>query len=229
MPRYSWLTAPDGKVSVNVGDGGSASFISLGPSQAAVVDAVMARWEPLCAKHSVRTGVPKSWLLAMIYRESGGNPRIRNNHDDPPGLGLMQITATALYRGLTQEQVLDPDTNIRIGSNLVASLRKIVDDLPAVASMYNAGGTAKGPHVSSIDPFGYVCTTGHIEAVVRASNYIISCGHHALDTPEPGELSDEDRAHVLAVLAESSQRLVADALADTEPDPGAAPTTPPAA
>jgi soluble lytic murein transglycosylase-like protein len=204
MARYIWKTSPSGYVIVTDDTGVDNFTPTLTGNNARLMDKqVIERWANLAENHASRVGVPAVWILGMIFRESGGNPKAFNGQDNPPGIGLMQITNPALYRGLTRDQVFDPDTNIRIGANLNAALTRMVGfDLPRVASGYNAGLDAKThlPHPSSKSPWGMLETPGHILAVVSASNYALTQGIRTgmpdnSDTAKP-LLSDEEIENV---------------------------------
>lgn len=134
---------------------------------------IEAKYGPLCreigSKHQLRDGE----LQAMIKRESDGYERARNREgtDDPAndGLGLLQITAAGLKRGLTDEQLFDPRTNIEVGAkhlSWIYSLPKVEGDFAKAAAIFNAGSirdTAK-------NPYGMVSTGDHIDYEVRALN-----------------------------------------------------------
>lgn len=99
------------------------------------------QWAPLAAKYSQKYGVPASWILAVVYAESGGNPKAEN----PCCVGLMAIHLTA--HGKTRGDMLDPDKNMDYGTSLLAASRDAGYDLPASASIHVAGGGSQfKPH-----------------------------------------------------------------------------------
>lgn len=171
---WSWTTGPDGLVSVDKGDGEGALVIDLGGSDAAVERTAL--WASLAEKYAEHEQIPLGWILGVIYSESGGDPTIASS--DSVGAGLMQLTVTPPLFGISRAQALDPETNVRVGSGLLGKYARLGNDLPAVASMFNAGpGAGNKPKGAVSDPWGYVETrpslpyTGYIEKVVRASNY----------------------------------------------------------
>ena len=175
MAAWRWSTDPDGTVEVDTGDGNGFVAISLPPGGDRSTQRTES-WAPLAARYAALDSVPLSWVLAVIYAESGGDPAAGSSDD--LGAGLMQLTLR-IY-GLTRAQAEDPETSIRLGTQTLQGFRQKGFDLPAVASLYNAGGRSSGsPHVASADPWGYVETrpslpyTGYIEKVVRASNYFL--------------------------------------------------------
>jgi len=129
------------------------------------------RWEPLAEKVSAVFGIPRGWVLAMIWRESGGNPRaFRREPNGWTGIGLLQPTHPAVKGGLTDAALFDPETNLLCGARQIAELRKRYgDDFPKVSAAYNFG------HVepSTANPWGMVQTAGHVSAEVAALNYYL--------------------------------------------------------
>jgi soluble lytic murein transglycosylase-like protein len=132
-------------------------------------DAGVRRWEKLACAAAHEFGVPVHWILGMIFSESGGIPSARS----PVGaIGLMQLHSAAAKGGLSDEQILDPETNIRLGARLISRIYFDGDQLPEVASKYNAGGTPNGqPHESSSSPWRMREDPGHIDRTVAAANY----------------------------------------------------------
>src|SRR5882672_5134896 len=114
MKRYTWRTDERGIVRVTA-PGELEHAPSLGMADARVMDGVIGRWEPLAAKHAARVGCPKGWILAMIWRESGGNPMAVNPEDRSTpaddGLGLMQLTFKYFHGNHSRTELMDPDLN----------------------------------------------------------------------------------------------------------------------
>lgn len=150
------------------------------------MDAVEARWGALCLEVAARHQLPNGWLQAMIWRESGGNPRAfrqERNPDGTPiispngrpltGVGLLQITSPALKGGRTDEELFSPALNVELGARYVAELSgrpDIKGDFPRVSAAFNAGSV----RASQRNPWGMVMTTGHVQAEVCAYNYWLS-------------------------------------------------------
>jgi soluble lytic murein transglycosylase-like protein len=136
---------------------------------------VVQRWGSLASAYSQKYGVPLSWTLAIINAESGGNSRAyRVEPDGSTGVGLMQITSPALKRGLSDEQVFVPETNLDIGVQFLAHLMSLGNrDLPAVASCYNCGpgpdGLAK-PAPTQNPAWGICAYSGYLDRVSGAAN-----------------------------------------------------------
>lgn len=87
--------------------------------------------------------VPVSWIKAVIQTESAWNPDAYNPNDPTGAYGLMQVlysTAQALgYLG-QPGGLLDPATNINLGTKLLSQLRASYgDDFRRVYSAYNSG------------------------------------------------------------------------------------------
>lgn len=143
---------------------------------AKIFDTKVLRWAPLALDNAARTGVPAYITLAMIHRESRGNPDVISfDH----GLGLMQITSNSLKRGLTDAEVLIPENNVAIGTDFLKKLMAGVGaDVPKLASMFNAGATVDAnkrpaPWPSTVSPWGFRETKGHITEEVAAANTAI--------------------------------------------------------
>ncbi|MBI3204499.1 MAG: lytic transglycosylase domain-containing protein [Myxococcales bacterium] len=159
---YAWRTLPSGAVEVD------GKLPELDPSSLAVLRARVMRWRALAEKHSARTGVPVAWILGVIFAETGGVPTLTS----PKGAyGLMQVMPFN-WGGRTREQMADPDTNITVGSNILAGhVKRMGRDLPKVASGYNGGAERNGaPHPSTKSPWGMVENKGYISKVVAAAN-----------------------------------------------------------
>lgn len=67
-------------------------------------------------------GLPPEWILATILVESGGNPNAIG--DDGVSFGLMQIntrahTADLAARGWSPNDLLDPEKNVELGSQIL--------------------------------------------------------------------------------------------------------------
>jgi hypothetical protein len=155
------LTLPDGRVEVN----GSVPELPGGISES------VWRWFPAAKFHEERTGVPAHWTLGTIHAESGGNPAARSGDG---GLGLMQITSSGLKQGLSDDQVMVPENNLKLGTDFLRILRgsgpASARELPAVASRYNAGQKTNGaPHPAN-NAWGMRATGNHIDRVVAAAN-----------------------------------------------------------
>lgn len=189
--KIRWRTIPDGIVELSFDDGGTWSVPTVVDDDI-LMRAGMARFHTIIEDHAARTGVPSSWLYGMAYTESRFNPAAVNRRDSPAGLGILQITDPDLYlmRGFTADDMLDPDKNVQVASEVLRNHRRSSTELIVVASLYNAGGFARkdsagkivrdvdghalfSPHPSTTSPFGIRETAGHILTVVRGNNAAI--------------------------------------------------------
>jgi len=170
----------DNTVQVQAPDGSWSTPMATA-QEIALFDKQIARWSPLALDNELRTGIPAAFTLGIIAGESNGVPTIKGH--DPggsTGLGLMQITAKALKQGLSDDEVMIPENNVRLGTDAMAtSVHAVGYDLPKIASMFNCGGVS-GPHLSPSSPWGY-CeyklpngSQPYISRVVRNSNYAVT-------------------------------------------------------
>jgi soluble lytic murein transglycosylase-like protein len=203
VATWSWKTDPDGHVEVDQGDGNGFVAISL-PAAGDRATAKTEQWAGLAQKYATLYGVPLSWVLAVIYAESGGDPTVGSSDD--LGAGLMQLTLSVY--GLTRAEAQDPETSVRLGTQTLGQARQRGNDLPAVASVYNAGGGHTGtPHASATDPWGYVETrpslpySGYIEKVVRASNYFLGRFPNGVAPSGPSSLASVGGGAALFAVA----------------------------
>lgn len=160
---YAWRTLPSGAVEVD------GKLPELTPAELYVLRTRVMRWRSLAEKHSARTGVPVHWLLGVIFAETGGVPTLTSQKG---AFGLMQVMPFN-WGGRSKEQMTDPDTNILVGSNILAGhIKRMGRDLPKVASGYNAGAQAQSgaPHPSATSPWGMRENKGYISNVVSGAN-----------------------------------------------------------
>lgn len=94
---------------------------------------------------SVRHRIPEAWIRATIATESNWDPRAFRAEPQigDASRGLMQLlerTARGLgYRG-DVDGLFDPETNIDLGTKLLAQLRaRWGDDVRRIYSAYNSG------------------------------------------------------------------------------------------
>lgn len=167
MDAWKWRTLESGLLEVDAGTGWSVIELPGPDAQTKATEA----WLPSAKLHARAHGVPVSWVLAVIYAESGGNPTVRN----ACCAGLMALSL-AVYK-ISEAQAFDPEINIELGTKTLGQYRAQGWDLPEVASMYNAGPKAGRPKPDLSDPWGMVENrpavpwTGYIEKVVRAANW----------------------------------------------------------
>jgi soluble lytic murein transglycosylase-like protein len=170
------------------------------------VDAVADRWGAVAAPIAARWGIPDTWLLAMAWQESKGNPAAMAPDG---GVGLMQITHPSLKSGYTTAQLQDGPTSLEVAARYIA--RQLVPrhgrDFPKIAAAYNAGSV----RASALNEWGMVCTGSHIDGEVCAHNRIL------LRRMADAEL---ERGRVLASVWATSDGLLAGLLGHREPREG---------
>lgn len=187
MQIITWENRASGIVAIST-DGVTYQIPTIGAHDvAAFRGQVVGQWRELAAAAAAKYGISAVWVLAVIWQESRGN---RNAHSADGGLGLMQLTSSGVKHGHTTDEIMAPELNIDLGARELARVQKsgwaqMIDgvpvsptfDLPAVASMYNAGETASGfPHLNEgTNPkfqsrWGLRCSVGYIDSVVAANN-----------------------------------------------------------
>ena len=190
---WVWRTTSDGYVEVDQGQGFEAVSLPKADSASDRTEG----WLSLAQRYAAISQIPPSWILAVIYAESGGVAT--SGSSDDLSAGLMQVTfsTASLVEGrpITRADLVDPETSIRIGSKILGKYAAEGNDLPAVASMYNAGPSLLDqtrPKSNSTDPWGYAETrpslpySGYIEKVVRAQNYFLDRLGAIGPSPSPG-------------------------------------------
>lgn len=105
-------------------------------------------FDDLISAASDAYGVPADWIKAVIGTESGFNPNAHNASDPGGGaFGLMQVlysTAVGLGYPGDPEGLYDPETNIDLGSKLMAQImQRTGSDFSAMYSAYNSGSPTK--------------------------------------------------------------------------------------
>jgi soluble lytic murein transglycosylase-like protein len=188
---HAWETRPDGVVIV---DGAiprlqdEALFATRLAPLRAIFDAAAAQY-----------GIASAWLAGQAWQESRLNPRVIGH--DPggsTGVGLFQLTSSRFKAHHTLAELQQPEVNTDEAARFLAELAAGGADLPAVASMFNAGaGGPPGAHtphrsttclkVSIVDGkpvgqhvggnlWGYAQACGHLDGVVRGNNSAILLG-----------------------------------------------------
>ena len=122
-------------------------------------------WWPLLAAASARQGLDPRLVGALVHVESAYRPQARS----PKGaLGLMQIMpATGARYGVgTPQELLDPATNIEVGTRYLRDLHQLFDgQVELVLAAYNAGEGAVKRHGNRIPP--YRETQDYVRKVLR--------------------------------------------------------------
>jgi soluble lytic murein transglycosylase-like protein len=133
-------------------------------------------FDDIIAVNAVAYSVPEAWIRAVIATESSWRPSIISADG---GYGLMQLmpdTARALGYSGDVSGLLDPETNIGLGTKLLGQLRaRYGDDVQAVYSAYNSGGGSNyltnptvAQHVANF--------VRNLESVVTANPLVTSTG-----------------------------------------------------
>jgi soluble lytic murein transglycosylase-like protein len=176
-----YLTEPDGKIIIQTTPAGAWGAPRLTEKALPSFRAMVKNWGEFAEEASRDYRVPLSWIYAVMWSESGGDPKA----ESPAGaLGLMQVMPMHFKTG---ENPLDPRTNLRRGASLLESARAKGPDLVQSASIYNAGSPpdGKGPWTNEIwlahgrNPslttrWGFAAEPAYLDHVVAALNsYLI--------------------------------------------------------
>lgn len=142
---------------------------TLSEQSARMFDEQVRRWTAFACEAAHDYAVPVNWILGTIYGESAGLPNARSPKN---ALGLMQLASESARAGLSDDELRDPRTNIRAGARFIQRIYRDGDQLPELASKYNAGAEPTGaPHPSSSSPWGIREESGYIDRVVAGANY----------------------------------------------------------
>lgn len=169
-PKRIWHTNARGLVEVN----GKIPLLSVADQHS--FEQHVRQWAPTVAHALAELTAPSrvtaANVLGFIWAESRGNPRARS----PVGaIGLMQVFSPEARDGHSDAQLVDGPTNIACGIRYLNRIARPGDELPELASKYNAGQDVHGvPHVSTKSPWGMREGAGYIDTVVAASNYAAS-------------------------------------------------------
>lgn len=99
--------------------------------------------EPLVVRLCNEYGCPDSYPVigSMVYHESGGRPDAIG--DSGHSVGLLQLHDQGLGRGMSVEERMDPEANLRRGIDYHARyLKAYGGDIGASVTAHNAGGAA---------------------------------------------------------------------------------------
>lgn len=170
---YTWRTNDDMTVDVDEGSGFKRPML---PGGGAATERVLGLVPNVLRPAAERWLIPLSWLCAIAWHESGGDPRARNTASND--WGLMQINhANFKWLGLDETTALQAGPNVEAACKLIDALGNSVTELPEVLSGYNSGLDPKTsphrPYVSPKSPWNMRETTGFISSAVAASNWFI--------------------------------------------------------
>lgn len=131
----------------------------------APVELAQRTWWPLVTAASVRQGLDPRLVGALMHVESADQPQARSSKG---ALGLMQIMpATGARYGVdTPQDLLDPATNIEVGTRYLRDLHELFDgQVELVLAAYNAGEGAVKRHGNRIPP--YRETQDYVRKILR--------------------------------------------------------------
>lgn len=121
------------------------SALDIGGISLTVPNAVL-QWRQLAEKYAtINSILDPEEIQAIIWNESSGNPNAQNPND--PSWGLMGVTAPIgkAYASITNnQQLFDPDTNVKAGSGYLAHLKIRFGGDEGWSESYNEGETHYG-------------------------------------------------------------------------------------
>lgn len=98
------------------------------------------QYKELVEKYCEKYSIPPALILAMMWVESRGNPDAVNAKSDATGLMQVVPKKPGFETRPTQEELLDPETNIEWGCKVLAWFRGIEDgDLVRGVYRYSGG------------------------------------------------------------------------------------------
>jgi soluble lytic murein transglycosylase-like protein len=140
-------------------------------------DSVARRYDALIRTHAQTNGLDPALVKAVIAVESAFDPRALSAKG---AIGLMQVLpATGERYGIggdartsTAQRLLDPATNIRVGTRYLRDLlARFADDLTLALAAYNAGEGTVATHDNNVPPFAetrdYVRLVQQVYALYR--------------------------------------------------------------
>ena len=95
------------------------------------------------SKYSEEYNVEEDLIYAIIKAESNFDPNAQSNKDAQGLMQLMYSTAEEIANkiniNLTEDNILDPDININLGTNYISSLLNKYECVEIALAAYNAG------------------------------------------------------------------------------------------
>jgi hypothetical protein len=167
----------NGKILVSAVRGADFTTPTLASAQQQKFRTMIAHWQEWVDEAVLDYRVPESWMWAIMWAESQGDPRAKS---DVGAMGLMQVMP---YHFKPGEEPYDPRTNVRAGARVLQAARAKVGDLVQAASMYNAGGpwtnetwlaAHRKPQFTT--KWGYPAQKGYIDTVIAANNTFLTLG-----------------------------------------------------
>ncbi|MEP7207922.1 MAG: lytic transglycosylase domain-containing protein [Casimicrobiaceae bacterium] len=159
------VVAPEDR---HIGNGAASDSASPAPSATRILSPP-SPYDDLIRRHAAQQALDPWLVKAVVAVESAFQP----NAVSPKGArGLMQVmpeTAarygiTADRRGSAEQQLLDPATNIGVGTRYLRDLlMRFANDVPLALAAYNAGEMAVARYRNQIPP--YPETTAYVRQV----------------------------------------------------------------
>lgn len=134
---------------------------------------LVTQWDDLLMAQAGGDSSIYALFKGIISQESAWNPAAENPAD--PSAGLMQILIgpRGPYPAMTREQILDPQTNIILGTNFLKSLLSRYSQSDAVAS-YNAGMPRKNSSGQYTNSRGDTMVQSYVDAVLTYQTWFMN-------------------------------------------------------
>lgn len=131
------------------------------------------QWDDLLLAQAGGDASIYALFKGIISQESAWNPSAENPAD--PSAGLMQILigSRGPYPAMTREQILDPQTNIILGTNFLKSLLSRYSQSDAVAA-YNAGMPKKNSAGQYTNSRGDTMVQSYVDAVLTYQTWFMN-------------------------------------------------------
>lgn len=173
----TYQTDSEGKVSFQAPHSSDWKTLQLSPEFQSKFFTMVSNWKDLVEEAALDYHVPVSWMWAIMWSESQGDPRAKSIAG---ALGLMQLMP---YHFKPGEEPYEPRTNIRAGARHLQVIRAKVSDLVRAASLYNAGGPwtnetwlAAKRKPACVTRWGFPADKGFIDSVIAANNTFLMMG-----------------------------------------------------
>jgi hypothetical protein len=213
-PRWHYHVLPDGRVEVTEEGSGRVFVPELqGMERATFRVHIHERFFAIIAMHARRVGLPPEGVEGAIRAENELGDPAKGEVGGGRGIGLGQLTHRSAKAGYTDEQLKNPDLNIRLTCEHLARgavwLRQngYPVDVVHLVAVYNAGSIRraddKNPEVAAKAAksvwriFTHDCDTlpaerEHISRAVLASNTAITLLRGPPDPSVPREIPDDE-------------------------------------
>jgi soluble lytic murein transglycosylase-like protein len=166
-----------GRTTLDVPDAPAAALAGTALHERATNAARAERFASLIDTSAGANGIDAALVKALIAVESGFDPRAVSNKG---AVGLMQVLPdtgerygiTADARRSVADKLLDPATNLRIGTRYLRDLlARYADDVSLALAAYNAGEGTVASHDNTVPPFAetrdYVKLVRQVYALYR--------------------------------------------------------------